>query len=180
MSDSARDLSRDHVSMTPVAPDSNTKNTTRRPPADPRKPIRHPKSKIRRDMMRALGICINGHFIVPPPPSENGEPQKANRAPTISHRPIIEHGPAVKGGRCQRCIDARDKSKVAPQQRDDLVRATPPYVLIRLPKAGIRRRVFVDLLLSGMSAAEVAVAENTSPANVHSAVRYARRRGELA
>lgn len=183
MSDSARDLSRDHASVTPAVPDSNTKSTTRRTLiAAPRKPIRHPKSKIRRDMMRALKICINGSFVVPPPPPEPGQPQKAQgRPPTITHRPVAQHGPAVKGGRCQRCIDVRKGLEPTVPAIVDVVYTTVPveYVLKRMPPPGTMRRRVVEMLVTGMTPQEVAAVENTPRQNVHSAVRHARKLGEL-
>jgi len=182
MSDSTRDLSRDHASTTPAAHDSNTKHTTRRPPPDPRKPIKHPQSKVRRDMMRALRICINGSFVVPPPPTEPGKPQPPqSRPPTITSRPIVQHGPAVRGGRCQRCLDVR--AGIAPTQSVPpppvVVYTTVKYELLRLPPLGTKRRRYVEMLVAGMTPHDIAVIDGVFRGNVHSAVRFARRMGEL-
>jgi hypothetical protein len=51
----------------------------------------HPKSKTRRDMLRAVRRCING----PVDPT--------------NRRGTIEHGPVVRGGKCQRCLDVHTK-----------------------------------------------------------------------
>lgn len=60
--------------------------------------VRHPKAKARRDLLRRLGVCING--ATPP------EYHTRRVAP-----PRVEHGPpASKSGRCQRC-DAIHKGR---------------------------------------------------------------------
>jgi hypothetical protein len=55
--------------------------------------VEHVKLKIRRDMLRQVGRCING--------------------PTIGliSRKGVEHGPVVRGGKCQRCLDVWQVSK---------------------------------------------------------------------
>jgi hypothetical protein len=50
-------------------------------------------NKLRRDRLRAQGRCINGPI----------DPNK----PTI-------HGPVVRGGKCQRCLDVHAESEVMP------------------------------------------------------------------
>lgn len=60
--------------------------------------INHPKAKLRRDAMRAAGICINSSYSTP---KADGTP----RTPPKFSRPLVEHGPVVKAGKCQRCID---------------------------------------------------------------------------
>lgn len=56
--------------------------------------VNHPKLKERRDRLRAEGRCING----PAPWSRSYRTQ------------LVEHGPVVSGGRCQRCIDVKRRS----------------------------------------------------------------------
>jgi hypothetical protein len=46
--------------------------------------VTHPKAKVRRDALRAAGLCING-----------------------GPRSKVVHGPVVSGGRCQRCEDVK-------------------------------------------------------------------------
>jgi hypothetical protein len=46
--------------------------------------VLHPKAKVRRDALRAAGLCING-----------------------GPRSKVVHGPVVSGGRCQRCEDVK-------------------------------------------------------------------------
>lgn len=63
--------------------------------------VAHPKMKERRDRMRELGICINASLIIAT------KADGSLRAPPllISGKPRVEHGPVVKGGKCQRCLD---------------------------------------------------------------------------
>ena len=49
-----------------------------------------PEMKVRRDELRALGLCICG------PKAPPGTP---------SRKYGIVHGPVVQGGKCQRCLD---------------------------------------------------------------------------
>ncbi len=58
--------------------------------------VEFPYSKIRRDKMRELKICINASF----------------RMKDFTQVPgAVEHGEPVKGGRCQRCCDVHAKSR---------------------------------------------------------------------
>lgn len=57
----------------------------------PRPEVKHPKLQMRRDRLRALELCINGPLPV-------GE--RRNRRVGA-----VQHGPVVKGGKCQRCLD---------------------------------------------------------------------------
>jgi hypothetical protein len=77
--------------------------------------VKHPKSKERRDRMRELGICINASFLLPRP---DGTPRK----PPAFNRPMVEHGPVVAGGKCQRCIDVH---KLSEQSRAQTMRGVP-------------------------------------------------------
>lgn len=52
----------------------------------------HPDQKLVRDAKRAAGICING-----------------------GPRSRVVHGPVVRGGKCQRCIDVH-KGALRPER----------------------------------------------------------------
>ncbi len=49
--------------------------------------VAYPELKLRRDELRAAGLCING-------PKAGGVSKNG-----------IAHGPVVSGGKCQRCVD---------------------------------------------------------------------------
>lgn len=59
--------------------------------------VTHPKAKERRDKMRALGICINSSLVI------ERKFDGTLRSPPCGQR--VEHGPAVKAGKCQRCLN---------------------------------------------------------------------------
>lgn len=63
--------------------------------------VLHPKHKERRDAMRALGICINASYVMP---------RADGRFSTSPRKQRIEHGPVVKAGKCQRCLDVHKQS----------------------------------------------------------------------
>ncbi len=48
----------------------------------------HPKAKVRRDALRAAGVCINS-----------------------GPRSRVEHGAVVGSGRCQRCLDVKRRGR---------------------------------------------------------------------
>jgi hypothetical protein len=52
-------------------------------------PVKYPKQRERRRLLRALGKCINGPL--------DGDMGQARG---------VVHGPAVKSGRCERCLFA--------------------------------------------------------------------------
>ncbi len=62
----------------------------------PKREVKHPDSKVVRDELRATGRCICG----PRDPNTN-----------VGKRHGVEHGPVVRGGRCQRCVDIAKKSR---------------------------------------------------------------------
>jgi hypothetical protein len=62
----------------------------------PKRELAYPKLKQKRDELRAQNRCICG----PWDPSTN-----------TGKRRGIEHGPVVRGGRCQRCWDVAKKSR---------------------------------------------------------------------
>lgn len=55
--------------------------------------VEHPDRKVRRDELRAAERCING-------------PKVGN----VGRRGVV-HGPVVKHGRCQRCLDVYELSR---------------------------------------------------------------------
>ena len=57
--------------------------------------VEHVKHKVRRDMLRLEGRCICGPVVG-----------------FVSRNGVV-HGPVVRGGRCQRCIDARKQTEDA-------------------------------------------------------------------
>lgn len=56
-------------------------------------PVLHPSAKVRRDALRQAQRCING--------------------PTVGTIGAggVEHGPVVRSGKCQRCIDVHRRSR---------------------------------------------------------------------
>lgn len=62
--------------------------------------VRHPSSKIRRDKMRDLKICINASYVMDPTKSQ-----------PVRRMGMVEHGPPVRGGKCKRCCDVHARSQ---------------------------------------------------------------------
>lgn len=68
------------------------------------RPIRHPQAKVRRDAMRALEICINASYVLPPKPGK--KPRRVST--TLRGKPRIKHGKVIKAGKCRRCLDVHE------------------------------------------------------------------------
>lgn len=57
---------------------------------DPKRPI---YAQSRRNKLREAGLCINGPLVG-----------------NVGHGGVV-HGPVVKSGRCQRCLDVHKRSR---------------------------------------------------------------------
>lgn len=60
--------------------------------------LKYPKLKTRRDQLRERNLCING------PLDDRAD------APRPGPVPRVDHGPVVKAGKCQRCLDVWKRS----------------------------------------------------------------------